>query len=315
MYKNEIERSFIYSFKRMFYDSSVFAFVIISFIFSLLLCLLLSNVFSMLPSYGGSDFMNFCEQRMVDNLKTYQETNDATYLENYQYFSLLFENKINPESFYTFGKKGLIGYELSASSSFLLKFLSFIPFSFFILCLYPAWCLFFSNESKNSYKNVISSSINKNSFIVGKLLFYFLHILATYILLFIIALPFSKLKTVLLFNGGSWELTSIYSLAFKRSGYGILTSFAIGSLILIFGTFFKKGLDFGIFLTFLSIVLCVICIFLNISYPSFGTYVLGVGENMDEIQNIIPSLVRIFEGTIIICLSIILVIKSQLKIS
>ena len=65
---------------------------------------------------------------MADNLKTYQETNDVVYLENYQYFSLLFENKINPESFYAFDKKGLMGYELSASSSFLLNFISFIPF-------------------------------------------------------------------------------------------------------------------------------------------------------------------------------------------
>ena len=310
MYKNEIKRSFIYSFKRMFYDSSFFAFIINSFIFSLLLCLLLSNVFSMVPTYGGSDFLNLCEQKMADNLKTYQETNDVVCLENYQYFSLLFENKINPESFYAFDKKGLMGYELSASSSFLLKFISFIPFLFCILCLYPAWCLFFSSESKNSYKNVIPSSIHKNSFIIGKIFFYFLLILINYILFFIIAIPFSKVKTVLLFNGDCWELTSIYSLAFKRSGYGVVTSFTIGSLILIFGTFFKKGLDFGIFLTFLSIALCALCVFLNISYPSFGTYILGVGENMDEIQKITPSIIRVFEGVFVICLSLILVIKS-----
>lgn len=169
IYKGEIKRSFIYSCKRVFLDGPLFMFLIISVVCMLALLLLLPLVLKNVNA-DAPLFMHMCNSNMDNYYELYKSSGDIEYLYKYQYFSLIVSNNLKYDKFFVIGSNPYDGLGREINLSRYSCFVSFIPFIFLLLCPFLSYQLFFSNENKTYYKNVLSTNVSKQNFITGKLI-------------------------------------------------------------------------------------------------------------------------------------------------
>ena len=152
-YKGEINRSFIYSCKRVFLDGPLFMFLIISVVCMLALLLLLPFVLKNVNA-DAPLFMHMCNSNMDKYYEFYKSSGDVEYFYKYQYFSLIVSNNLKYDKFFVIGSNPYDGLGRGINLSRYSCCVSFIPFICLLLCSFLSYQLFCSNETKTYYKNV-----------------------------------------------------------------------------------------------------------------------------------------------------------------
>lgn len=302
IYKGEIKRSFIYSCKRVFLDGPLFMFLIISVVCMLALLLLLPLVLKNVNA-DAPLFMHMCNSNMDNYYELYKSSGDIEYLYKYQYFSLIVSNNLKYDKFFVIGSNPYDGLGREINLSRYSCFVSFIPFIFLLLCPFLSYQLFFSNENKTYYKNVLSTNVSKQNFITGKLICYYAFVLIAYFLFYLIGFSIVDGDYVLLFNGNDWEKVGLIDICSKWIPFGLLSSFTFASIVLLLGSLFSKGMDFAIFGGIIFIALFIIGICLNIVFFKID-YVLSLTENVMLNTSLLSVFARIIEGLLLIGLSL-----------
>ncbi len=302
IYKGEIKRSFIYSCKRVFLDGPLFMFLVISVVCMLALLLVLPFVLK----NGNADaplFINRCTSNMDKYYGLYQSSGNVEYLYKYQYFSLIVSNNLGYDKFFVIGSNPYDGLGRGINLSRYSCFVSFIPFIFLLLCPFLSYQLFFSNENKKYYKNVLSTNVSKRNFITGKLISYYVFALMTYFLFYLIGFSIVDGEYVLLFIGSGWEKVGLIEICSKRIPFGLLSSFTFASIVLLLGSLFNKGMDFAVFGGIIFIALFIVGIYLNSTFLKLD-YVLSLTENVMLNTSLLSIFIRIIEGILLIGLSL-----------
>lgn len=302
IYKGEIKRSFIYSCKRVFLDGPLFMFLIISVVCMLALLLLLPLVLKNVNA-DAPLFMHMCNSNMDNYYELYKSSGDIEYLYKYQYFSLIVSNNLKYDKFFVIGSNPYDGLGREINLSRYSCFVSFIPFIFLLLCPFLSYQLFFSNENKTYYKNVLSTNVSKQNFITGKLICYYAFVLIAYFLFYLIGFSIVDGDYVLLFNGSDWEKVALIDICSRRIPFGLLSSFTFASIVLLLGSLFSKGMDFAVFGGVIFIALFIIGICLNIVFFKID-YVLSLTENVMLNTSLLSVFARIIEGLLLIGLSL-----------
>ncbi len=301
-YKGEIKRSFIYSCKRVFLDGPLFMFLIISVVCMLALLLLLPLVLK----NGNADaplFIHTCNSNMDKYYELYKSSGDVQYFYKYQYFSLIVSNNLKYDKFFVIGSNPYDGLGRGINLSRYSCFVSFIPFIFLLLCPFLSYQLFFSNENKTYYKNVLSTNVSKRNFITGKLICYCAFVLIAYFLFYLIGFSIVDGDYVLLFNGSDWEKIGLIDICSKRIPFGLLSSLTFASIVLLLGSLFSKGMDFAIFGGIIFIALFIAGIYLNSTFLKLD-YVLSLTENVILNTSLLSIFIRIVEGILLIGISL-----------
>lgn len=310
-YKGEIKRSFIHSCKRVFLDGPLFMFLIISVICMLALLLLLPFVLK----NGNVDaplFMHMCNSNVDKYYELYKSSGDVEYFYKYQYFSLIVSNNLKYDKFFVIGSNPYDGLGREINLSRYSCFVSFIPFIFLLLCPFLSYQLFFSNENKTYYKNVLSTNVSKRNFITGKLICYYAFVLIPYFLFYLIGFSIVDGNYVLLFNGSGWEKIGLIEVCSKRIPFGLLSSFTFASITLLLGSLFSKGMDFAIFGGIIFIALFIAGIYLNSTFFKLD-YVLSLTENVMLNTSLLSIFIRIIKGLFLIGLSLFVFIYKTKK--
>lgn len=311
IYKGEIKRSFIYSCKRVFLDGPLFMFLVISVVCMLALLLVLPFVLK----NGNADaplFINRCTSNMDKYYGLYQSSGNVEYIYKYQYFSLIVSNNLDYDEFFVMGSNSYEGLGREISLSRYSCFVSFIPFIFLLLCPFLSYQLFFSNENKTYYKNVLSTNVSKRNFITGKLISYYVFVLVAYFLFYLIGFSIVDGDYVLLFNGSGWEKVGLIGICSKRIPFGLLSSLTFASLVLLIGSLFSKGMDFAVFGGIIFITLFIVGIYLNSTFFKLDC-VLSLTENVMLNTSLLSIFIRIIEGLLLIGLSLFVFIYKTKK--
>lgn len=311
IYKGEIKRSFIYSCKRVFLDGPLFMFLVISVVCMLALLLVLPFVLK----NGNADaplFINRCTSNMDKYYGLYQSNGNVEYLYKYQYFSLIVSNNLDYDEFFVMGSNSYEGLGRGINLSRYSCFVSFIPFIFLLLCPFLSYQLFFSNENKTYYKNVLSTNVSKRNFIIGKIISYYVFVLIVYFLFYLIGFSIVDGEYVLLFNGSGWEKVGLIGICSKRIPFGLLSSLTFASIVLLIGSLFSKGMDFAVFGGIIFITLFIVGIYLNSTFLKID-YVLSLTENVMLNTSLLSIFIRIIEGFFLIGLSLFVFIYKTKK--
>ena len=301
-YKGEIKRSFIYSCKRVFLDGPLFMFLIISLVCMIAFLLLLPFVLK----NGNADaplFMHMCNSSMDKYYELYKSSGDIEYLHKYQYFSLIVSNNLKYDKFFVIGSNPYDGLGREINLSRYSCFVSFIPFIFLLLCPFLSYQLFFSNENKTYYKNVLSTNVSKQNFITGKLICYYAFVLIAYFLFYLIGFSIVDGEYVLLFNGSDLEKVGLIEACSRRISFGLLSSLTFASIVLLLGSLFSKGMDFAVFGGIIFIALFIVGIYLNSTFFKLD-YVLSLTENVMINTSLLSIFIRIIEGLLLIGISL-----------
>ena len=240
-------------------------------------CLIVYLLFS--AQQNGSSLPTFLDYKALyeTSLQNYEATGEKSQLKKANFYLVLLENNLSQSEFYSnsidVGYNPLEGFPIAVL--FIVSPVFAVVFS-----LYAAYLMYFSKESAEERKNVLQARIDLRDFEKGKLLSYLTFVGLSTLLVLMVSLLVPHREYAVYANEKEGFIRSMNAILWIHIGLSELFSLTLAFIPLLLGRFFKKPLDYALFLTLLCLGLTALLAFGAKSWrglpfiPYFGDFTI-----------------------------------------